>query len=232
MLPTAWMEVLVAFDEVDACVVHSSTGHFADWAKENCLMFSFDETVDPFSSDPVLGRCGFGGGSAGLVSRVREGPGSLLCATTTPWCLISDNDVKTACKDCSQLFADAVTGGITAETSNSGGQGKGPWNGPVLLMKPTCVDVCGPRVRGQAGGGGSRVARIRGSGEEDWRHPKPDFLGAKLDGHRHGGSKHDVPAMPLARKNLSRRCPWQQRWFSQVCLQTSGSRSLGSWLES
>ena len=67
MLPTAWMEVLVACDEVDACVVHSSTGHSADWAKENCLMFTFDETVDPFPSDPVLGLCGFRGGGAGLV---------------------------------------------------------------------------------------------------------------------------------------------------------------------
>ena len=54
------MEVPAAWDAVEPSVKHNSCDTSKEWAKSNCLITFFDGTGGPFSSDPLLWRCGRG----------------------------------------------------------------------------------------------------------------------------------------------------------------------------
>ena len=59
MVRAEWMEVPAAWDAVERGVKHTSCFLSKEWAKDNCLIVFLGGTGGPFSSDPVLGRCGW-----------------------------------------------------------------------------------------------------------------------------------------------------------------------------
>ena len=114
MVPAEWLEVLSAWDAVEPSVKHNYCDTLNEWANNNCLTMFLDGT-GPFSSDPVLRRCGWGvavlhftdmfapslvfGRRGGLLgakqtvprSEVRAGIQSLrLAPRKTPLILVSD----------------------------------------------------------------------------------------------------------------------------------------------
>ena len=60
-VPAEWMEVLAAWDAVEPGVEHNSCDTLKEWTNNNCLIMFLDGTGGPFSSDPVLRRCGWRG---------------------------------------------------------------------------------------------------------------------------------------------------------------------------
>ena len=59
MVPAEWVEVPAAWEVVEPRVKHNSCDTLKEWAKSNCLIMFLDGTGGPFSSDPVLRRCGW-----------------------------------------------------------------------------------------------------------------------------------------------------------------------------